>query len=413
MTSSGGGLEVAIPAAAASPEFILVLLLPLLTLVASSSSSSWSPVVPAGGGHDAFSLVSAFPRDHQRRRLARGRARNTQGGGVRKLASAFPGGKSNGGRRLRPNYISSGSGSNDLALLSPQSVAGGGGKHVFRPSEGPFREQPLDPFRYRPDGHRLPFSEQHSNDAILITAGSSPPVVFQMASSATQDVSLAAFFGANEKKPTTVAEPPQPTAVSTLQSQAADYYLPSSTESDEGAATLHIPGEPFEQYAENLTPPFVSSSPEEKLDNLRPAGGDGSAAVIYEDVYPPHKLPRWQEQLRAQRRERQRLLRARLRARERRRQRQVRQHLARQKHHQGYRRQQRAHSHSIPATDGDNSLIRDFLGISPTCTASDGFQFPCTFTPSCWLSGGVPHGGCGSVLYSCCVEPSLATRRVS
>ena len=190
--------------------------------------------------------------------------------------------------------------------------------------------------------------------------------------------------------------------MSTLQSQAADYYLPEQTSS------LQLPSEPFEQYAENLTPPDNGLSGHGGQLNLRPAGGDGNSAVIYEDIYPK-RLPRWQQQLRAERRERQRLLRARLRARERRRMRQMRQQqLLRPQSGRGFRRQQRARSYHHP-TEEDGSLIRDLLGVSPTCTAPDGFHFPCTFTPTCWLSGGVPQGGCGSVLYSWCVEPGLAS----
>lgn len=91
-------------------------------------------------------------------------------------------------------------------------------------------------------------------------------------------------------------------------------------------------------------------------------------------------------------------------------------------------RQQRARSHFGPEdgvtgtlgggsggvpTATSPSMLRSFLGVSPFCVAGDeNTQFKCVFTPTCWLSGGVPQDGCDSMLYSCCVTPSVA-RRVS
>ncbi len=78
-------------------------------------------------------------------------------------------------------------------------------------------------------------------------------------------------------------------------------------------------------------------------------------------------------------------------------------------------RQQRARSHySSSSLDGDvdagaGSVLRSLLGVSPYCLKDD-VQLSCSFTPSCWLSGGVPLGGCDSMLYSCCVPPSLARK---
>jgi len=34
----------------------------------------------------------------------------------------------------------------------------------------------------------------------------------------------------------------------------------------------------------------------------------------------------------------------------------------------------------------------------------------CVLTPVCWLSGGVPHKGCNSMLYTCCVDAALSRK---
>jgi hypothetical protein len=51
------------------------------------------------------------------------------------------------------------------------------------------------------------------------------------------------------------------------------------------------------------------------------------------------------------------------------------------------------------------------MGVSPFCLHDD-IQFNCVLTPVCWMAGGETLSGCDSMLYSCCVEPSIA-RKVS
>ena len=58
---------------------------------------------------------------------------------------------------------------------------------------------------------------------------------------------------------------------------------------------------------------------------------------------------------------------------------------------------------------GGNSLVRSLLGVPSHCVSEEhGLQFPCSFTPSCWISGGVPQTGCDSLIYACCVSPAAA-----
>ena len=57
------------------------------------------------------------------------------------------------------------------------------------------------------------------------------------------------------------------------------------------------------------------------------------------------------------------------------------------------------------------SLMRSLLGVSPFCVHDDA-QFSCTFTPYCWMKGGVAMSGCDSMLYSCCVSHTIARRQV-
>lgn len=57
------------------------------------------------------------------------------------------------------------------------------------------------------------------------------------------------------------------------------------------------------------------------------------------------------------------------------------------------------------------SFFRSMLGVDPFCVHDDA-QFSCTFTPFCWMQGGVAMGGCDSMLYSCCVSHTIARRQV-
>ena len=57
------------------------------------------------------------------------------------------------------------------------------------------------------------------------------------------------------------------------------------------------------------------------------------------------------------------------------------------------------------------SLMRSILGVQPFCI-HDEAQFSCTFTPFCWMQGGVAMNGCDSMLYSCCVSHTIARRQV-
>lgn len=56
------------------------------------------------------------------------------------------------------------------------------------------------------------------------------------------------------------------------------------------------------------------------------------------------------------------------------------------------------------------SLMRSLLGVNPFCIHDDA-QFSCTFTPLCWMQGGVAMSGCDSMLYSCCVSHTIARRQ--
>ena len=62
-----------------------------------------------------------------------------------------------------------------------------------------------------------------------------------------------------------------------------------------------------------------------------------------------------------------------------------------------------------PGGPGSGSLVRSLLGVPSHCVSEEhGLQFPCSFTPSCWISGGVPQTGCDSLIYACCVSPAAA-----
>lgn len=58
------------------------------------------------------------------------------------------------------------------------------------------------------------------------------------------------------------------------------------------------------------------------------------------------------------------------------------------------------------------SFMRSLLGVQPFCI-HDEAQFSCTFTPLCWMQGGVAMNGCDSMLYSCCVSHTIARRQDS
>ncbi len=63
------------------------------------------------------------------------------------------------------------------------------------------------------------------------------------------------------------------------------------------------------------------------------------------------------------------------------------------------------------ASGESTSLMRSMLGVKPFCIHDDA-QFSCTFTPLCWMQGGVASSGCDSMLYSCCVSHTIARRQV-
>ena len=65
-------------------------------------------------------------------------------------------------------------------------------------------------------------------------------------------------------------------------------------------------------------------------------------------------------------------------------------------------------------TNGGNSFFKSLLGVPSYCLAGieGDLESKCVLTPVCWLSGGVPHKGCNSMLYTCCVDAALS-RKVS
>ena len=68
--------------------------------------------------------------------------------------------------------------------------------------------------------------------------------------------------------------------------------------------------------------------------------------------------------------------------------------------------------YDVAARGESTSLMRSMLGVNPFCVHEDA-QFSCTFTPLCWMHGGVAMSGCDSMLYSCCVSHTIARRQVS
>ena len=68
-------------------------------------------------------------------------------------------------------------------------------------------------------------------------------------------------------------------------------------------------------------------------------------------------------------------------------------------------------SHQDRQKSESTSFMRSLLGVDPFCVHDDA-QFSCTFTPLCWMKGGVAMSGCDSMLYSCCVSHTIARRQV-
>lgn len=84
-----------------------------------------------------------------------------------------------------------------------------------------------------------------------------------------------------------------------------------------------------------------------------------------------------------------------------------------QHHHTENRRHYEAVRSRDHRDNGEStSLMRSLLGVDPFCIHDDA-QFSCTFTPLCWMQGGVAMGGCDSMLYSCCVSHTIARRKVN
>jgi len=70
----------------------------------------------------------------------------------------------------------------------------------------------------------------------------------------------------------------------------------------------------------------------------------------------------------------------------------------------------RRHYDTVTSRGESTSLMRSMLGVNPFCV-HDEAQFSCTFTPLCWMQGGVAMSGCDSMLYSCCVSHTIARRQ--
>ena len=67
---------------------------------------------------------------------------------------------------------------------------------------------------------------------------------------------------------------------------------------------------------------------------------------------------------------------------------------------------------SDTSVNGGNSFFRSLLGVPSYCLAGieGDLESKCVLTPVCWLSGGVPHKGCNSMLYTCCVDAALSRK---
>lgn len=55
--------------------------------------------------------------------------------------------------------------------------------------------------------------------------------------------------------------------------------------------------------------------------------------------------------------------------------------------------------------------VRNLFGAPEHCL-EEGVQYSCTFTPVCWLTGGIATSGCESFMYSCCKPPELGRSEV-
>ena len=76
------------------------------------------------------------------------------------------------------------------------------------------------------------------------------------------------------------------------------------------------------------------------------------------------------------------------------------------------RHQERGRSHTPNGAAGSGNNVgffRSMMGVSPFCLHDD-IQFNCVLTPVCWMAGGETLSGCDSMLYSCCVEASIARK---
>ena len=62
--------------------------------------------------------------------------------------------------------------------------------------------------------------------------------------------------------------------------------------------------------------------------------------------------------------------------------------------------------------NGGNSFFRTMLGVPSYCLAGieGDLESKCVLTPVCWLNGGIPHPGCNSMLYTCCVDAALSRK---
>ena len=67
---------------------------------------------------------------------------------------------------------------------------------------------------------------------------------------------------------------------------------------------------------------------------------------------------------------------------------------------------------SSDTSNGGNSFFRSLLGVPSYCLAGieGDLESKCVLTPMCWLNGGVPHKGCNSMLYTCCVDAALSRK---
>ena len=76
-----------------------------------------------------------------------------------------------------------------------------------------------------------------------------------------------------------------------------------------------------------------------------------------------------------------------------------------------HRRHDHGRSTDVSGGNGD-SFFRSLMGVKDYCLPGieGDLEAECVFGPLCWLSGGVPHSGCNSLLYTCCVPMELARK---